>query len=226
MYFYFNPFSVQSCFAMCHYTSMHTHICTHVSDARAIYIMQIDFAEVKVLQQQNMLNVHHMHTWVCTVFKWNYEQHLYTHTLIPIINQICEHLWTFKLSEKKDLIHILHAYSTREALWLKTRSMTLWPWLWFLVHLSWRLKCTIVIIRRPSVVHRLSSLTFHFFDFSSETAEWNLTKLDRKQDLNILYQVCVFRADWKNEMAVLASDWLRLFRLLLWNRRTEFNETW
>ena len=28
-----------------------------------------------------------MHTWVCTVFKWNYEQHLYTHTLIPIINR-------------------------------------------------------------------------------------------------------------------------------------------
>ena len=62
-------------------------ICTHVSDARAIYIMQIDFAEVKVLQQQNMPIVHHMHTWVCTVFKWNYEQHLYTHTLIPIINR-------------------------------------------------------------------------------------------------------------------------------------------
>ena len=45
------------------------------------------FAEVKVLQQQNMLNVHHMHTWVCTLFKRNYEQHLYTHTLIPIINR-------------------------------------------------------------------------------------------------------------------------------------------
>ena len=28
-----------------------------------------------------------MHTWVCTVFKWNYEQHLYTHTLIPTINR-------------------------------------------------------------------------------------------------------------------------------------------
>ena len=25
--------------------TLHTHICTHVSDARAIYIMQIDFAE-------------------------------------------------------------------------------------------------------------------------------------------------------------------------------------
>ena len=47
-----------------------------------------------------------------------------------------------------------------------------------------------------------------------------------KQDLNVLYQVCVFQADRKNKMAALASDWLRHFRLLLWNRWTEFNETW
>ena len=64
------------------------------------------------------------------------------------------------------------------------------------------------------------------FDFSSETAEQNSTKLDRKQDLNVLYQVCVFRADRKNKMTVLASDWLRHFRLLLCNRWTEFNEFW
>ena len=64
------------------------------------------------------------------------------------------------------------------------------------------------------------------FDFSSETAEWNSTKLDRKQDLNVLYQVCVYRADRKNKMAALASDWLRHFRLHLWNRWTEYNETW
>ena len=64
------------------------------------------------------------------------------------------------------------------------------------------------------------------FDFSSETAERNSMKLDRKQDLNALYQVCVFRVDQKNKMAALASDWLRHFRLLLWNRWTEFNETW
>ena len=64
------------------------------------------------------------------------------------------------------------------------------------------------------------------FDFSSETAERNLTKLDRKQDLSVLYQVCVFRADRKNKMATLAFDLLRHFRLLLWNRWTEFNETW
>ena len=35
-----------------------------------------------------------------------------------------------------------------------------------------------------------------------------------------------FRADRKNKMAALASDWLRHFWLLLCNRRTEFNETW
>ena len=64
------------------------------------------------------------------------------------------------------------------------------------------------------------------FDFFFEIAERNLTKLDRKQDLNFLYQVCVFPADPKNKMATLASDWLRNFRLLLWNRWTEFNETW
>ena len=151
----------------------------------------------------------------------------------------------------------------------------------FLVHLSRRLKCTIVImrcpssvvrpsVRRPSVVVNFShfqlllwnhwtefdetlqegkistsSTKFVFFgpirktrwppwpligwdifDFSSETAERNSTKLDRQVDLNVLYQVCVFRADRKNKMAALASDWLRHFRLLLWNRWTEFNETW
>ena len=63
------------------------------------------------------------------------------------------------------------------------------------------------------------------FDFSSETAEQNLSKHDRKQDLNVLYQVCVFPADRKNKIAALASDWLRHFRLLLWNHWTEFNET-
>ena len=65
----------------------------------------------------------------------------------------------------------------------------------------------------------------HIFDFSSKTAEQNSTKLDRKQDLNVLYQVCVFRAVQKNKMAALASDWLTHFRLLLWNSWTEFNET-
>ena len=63
-------------------------------------------------------------------------------------------------------------------------------------------------------------------DFFTETSEWNSRK--RKQDLNVLYQVCIFQADWKNKMATPASDWLRLFRLLLWfwNHWMDFNETW
>ena len=69
-------------------------------------------------------------------------------------------------------------------------------------------------------------ICWDIFDFSSESTERNLTKLDRKQDHNVLYQVCVFRADQKNKMAALASDLLRHFRLLLWNRWTEFNKTW
>ena len=64
------------------------------------------------------------------------------------------------------------------------------------------------------------------FYFSSETAEQNSMKLDRKQEFNVLYQFCVFRADRKNNMSALASDWLRHFPLLLWNLWTEFNETW
>ena len=37
----------------------------------------------------------------------------------------------------------------------------------------------------------------------SETAEWNSTKLDRKQDLNVLCLVCVFLANRENKMAAL-----------------------
>ena len=100
----------------------------------------------------------------------------------------------------------------------------------FLAHLSRRLEWAIVIAHRPSSVRpsvvRPSGVNFHIFNFSSETAERNSTKLDRKQDLNALYQVCVFWADRKNKMAALASDWLRHFRLLLWNRWKEFKETW
>ena len=102
-----------------------------------------------------------------------------------------------------------------------------------LLHLSRRLRCTIVITHCPSSV-RLSvrpffvrpSLTFHIFNFFSETAERNSTKLDRKQELNILYQVYIFRAHRKNKMAALASDWQRHFRLFLWNCWRDFNETW
>ena len=35
-------------------------------------------------------------------------------------------------------------------------------------------------------------IDWDIFDFSSETAERNSTKRDRKEDLNVSYQVCVF----------------------------------
>ena len=48
--------------------------------------------------------------------------------------------------------------------------------------------------------------------FFSATAERNSTKLDRKQDLNVFYQVCVFRVDRKKKQEGRpASNWLRLF---------------
>ena len=52
---------------------------------------------------------------------------------------------------------------------------------------------------------------WNIFDFFSAAAEWILKKLDRKQVLNALYQVCVFRADQSSKMAALASDWLKYF---------------
>ena len=55
-------------------------------------------------------------------------------------------------------------------------------------------------------------------DFSSETAERNSTKLDRKKDLNALYQVCVFRADWKTRWTFwLLIGWYLLTSLKLLN---------
>ena len=52
-------------------------------------------------------------------------------------------------------------------------------------------------------------------NLASETTERISTKFDRTKELNVLYRVRVFRADRKNKMAALASDWLRHFRLLL-----------
>ena len=69
-------------------------------------------------------------------------------------------------------------------------------------------------------------ICWDIYDFFPETAEQNSMIRDRKQDLNVLCQVCVFWAIRKNKMTVLTSDWLRHFRILLWNRWTEFNETW
>ena len=53
----------------------------------------------------------------------------------------------------------------------------------------------------------LSLIGWNIFDFSSETAEQNSTKLYGKQDLNVLYQVRVFRAHRKKNK--MAKDHLR-----------------
>ena len=63
----------------------------------------------------------------------------------------------------------------------------------FLVHLSWWLRCAIVIVHCLCTLSLLRpSLTSNIFIFSFETTKWYLTKLDKKQDLSVLYQVCVF----------------------------------
>ena len=61
-------------------------------------------------------------------------------------------------------------------------------------------KAQVSYCHSASSVGLSSGVIFHIFDLS-ETTERNWTKLDRKQDLNVLYQVCVFRADPKNKMA-------------------------
>ena len=50
----------------------------------------------------------------------------------------------------------------------------------------------------------LPLIGWDIFDFSSETAERNSRKLARKQEFNVIYQVCVFRANRKNKKAALA----------------------
>ena len=42
--------------------------------------------------------------------------------------------------------------------------------------------------------------------------------LYRKLELNVLCKICVFRTDQKTNMTPATSEWLRHFRLLLWNR--------
>ena len=56
----------------------------------------------------------------------------------------------------------------------------------------------IVIMLCPSSICR--GYFFHIFDFYSETAERNSMKLTyRKQNLNVLYKVCVFSGRWEKQ---------------------------
>ena len=65
--------------------------------------------------------------------------------------------------------------------------------------------------------NKMASDKLRHFRLLLWNCERNSTKLDRKQNSNALYQVCVFQVDRKNKMAALAYDWLRHFWLLLWN---------
>ena len=69
-----------------------------------------------------------------------------------------------------------------------------------------------------------SDWLIHFCYFSG-TAERNSTNLDRKQNLNVLFQVCVFRTYRKTKMAILAFDGLIHFRSLLSNCWKKINQT-
>ena len=72
-----------------------------------------------------------------------------------------------------------------------------------------------------------SLIGWDIFDFSEETAERNTTKLGQEASSQcLLPRLCFSGQSGKNKMAALASDWLRHFRLLLWNRWKEFDETW
>ena len=66
----------------------------------------------------------------------------------------------------------------------------------------------------------------NILDFCFETAEQNSTKLDKKQDLNVLYQVCVFQPIRNLRWPPWPLIGWDIFDLeLLWNCWTEFNET-
>ena len=84
-----------------------------------------------------------------------------------------------------------------------TQVHDMWPFGPLVSACGPKLKCTIVFMNFLWSVRCPSIDNYPHFHFSSETAERNLTKLCRKEILNILYQVCVFRADWKTKMVIL-----------------------
>ena len=53
---------------------------------------------------------------------------------------------------------------------------------------------------------KVSVIGWDIIDFSSESAEQNLTKIDRKQDINVFWQGCVFRGDrrkrWQTDLSL------------------------
>ena len=79
----------------------------------------------------------------------------------------------------------------------------------------------------PSVC--VSSLTFHIFNFSDETTEWNLMKLNRKANTfvhNVLCQVCVFSVRLENKDDRPGLWLVKIFSTSLVYRWKEFDQTW
>ena len=113
---------------------------------------------------------------------------------VPFLQQISppwdSAVWHSKLSPGKftRLLEISMRYNNIfYCTWAEGSSALLWSY----------------VFRRPSVVN------FHIFDFPTETTEQNSTKLDRKQDLNVLYQCCVFQVGWKTRWppwALIGAD--------------------
>ena len=97
MYFCFNPFPVWPRFYdvplyfnahafTCMYNYVHEHVHNVIFvDARALCKCIFRWLPRSKCFSGNkyMLFVHHMHTLICRVVKWNYEQHLFGNTFLP-----------------------------------------------------------------------------------------------------------------------------------------------
>ena len=101
IYLCFTPSLFSHVFPIYH-VDMYAHAYTHCKMRAQSYIlckyMFPMFVEVKMLHQLNMHNVRHMHTLVCKVFKWNYEQHVNGHSLTPMVYRIVRTYVPFKAS--------------------------------------------------------------------------------------------------------------------------------
>ena len=70
---------------------------------------------------------------------------------------------------------------------------------------------------------------WNIFDFSSETTEQNSMKLDRKQDLNVVYQVCVFHPSQslkKGGTLYSGAGYVALWASCFCNHCMAFIKTW
>ena len=117
-----------------------------------------------------------------------------------------------------NFIHLLLMSKTCAILIFIPTPTKLWGVYWFHHGSVRRYVCL-------SVCGKVAWIGWDIFDFFSDTAERNSTKLDRKQDLNVLYQVCVFSGGCENQDGG-PGLWLAETIRLLWKCWTEFKEAW